>query len=863
MSNYTDPIGITYLLNSPVASVIGYTGSSTTLNIPSTIIYSSTTYSVTSIGVSAFQSSSLQSITIPNSVTSIGDSAFYLCTSLQSITFGQASQLITIGNLTFYICSSLQSITIPNSVTSIGNLAFYKCTNLQNIIFPQNSQLINIGSSAFSNCTGLQMINIPDSVTTINNLVFNNCTSLTSINIPSSVISIGNLAFAACTGIISVTFNQNSQLTNIGTGGFSNCTNLTSINIPNSVTSLSEALFQGCTSLTTISIPDSIITISISTFSNCTSLQMINIPNSVTTIDNLAFNNCTSLTSINIPANIMRVGYGAFINTNITTIQFDSGVNYNISFDTTILPSSLMTLSYNTYGLTYLSDSMQSLLNIFKILYPNIQITYLIPPPTGWYSINISIQNLAGGNSMLSYYFSLDTTSNLITGFYNYNNIGVNTLLPIPPSPYFNPSFTFNPIITTIPNPPYLSPADNMLDPTTLLFSYNAGINFVDTYLQSQNIEYFETQSTIFPLINPLFNIFSYNVGSGVQNGLWAYAGPSLALVGLNNLVLTNSITIQPISGPPSLPPISNVCFPSGTPISCDQGMIPIEKINCDFHTISNNKIVAITETISQDKYLVCFGKHSLGFNYPNAKTAMSKHHKLYYNGKMIETINFLDDFENVKKVKYNGEVLYNILLEKYGKVTVNNMICETLHPENLVAKIYTSNLDVDYKNQIIKEMNNSITKNKYFKYNEMVNIINDNSSQMNDYEDEEFMIQAIENYQDKSREKEQKIYKIEPNEKVFKKDKIFYLSGTDNLNLQNKVEKYAKRAKNTEIDISGIVEKKNLLNKATETKEQKEILKKEIKSLLQLDKNGTKTKTYKNNQTKRRNNTCRYRFLD
>ena len=174
---------------------------------------------------------------------------------------------------------------------------------------------------------------------------------------------------------------------------------------------------------------------------------------------------------------------------------------------------------------------------------------------------------------------------------------------------------------------------------------------------------------------------------------------------------------IIPYSVPPIPPippdPISNICFPANTPITTDQGIIPIDKINTRFHTINGNKIIAITKTISKDKYLVCFDKHSLKINYPNKKTIMSQDHKLYFNGKLTEASKFIGSFYNVTKIPYDGNFLYNILMEKYDTVNVNNLICETLHPDNSIAKIFTENLITEYKNKIIV-LNNSVIEKEY-----------------------------------------------------------------------------------------------------------------------------------------------------
>ena len=169
-------------------------------------------------------------------------------------------------------------------------------------------------------------------------------------------------------------------------------------------------------------------------------------------------------------------------------------------------------------------------------------------------------------------------------------------------------------------------------------------------------------------------------------------------------------------------PIISGVCFQEKTPIQTDQGIIPIEKINSDVNTINNKKIVGITKTISQDKYLVCFEKDSLGANYPTKSTTVSKQHKILYSGKLIEANKFLCHFAGVKKVKYSGEVLYNVLMEKHEVIRANNLLCETLHPQNIIAKLYNSCMSESYKSKLTSLFNESILKNDHASYKKIVN---------------------------------------------------------------------------------------------------------------------------------------------
>ena len=289
-----------------------------------------------------YKDTKIKVITIDFGVTSIGDYAFNLCTSLTSVTI--PNSVTSIGYEAFDYCESLTSITIPNSVTSIGDYAFRGCTSLTSITIPNS--VTSIGRSAFDNCTSLTSITIPNSVTSIGGDAFYGCTSLTSITIPNSVTSIGGDAFYGCTSLTSVTIGN--SVTSIGGNPFSGCKSLLSIEvsdnnknyssfdgilfnknkseliaypagktdseyaIPNSVTSIGSYAFYGCTSLTSVEIPDGVTSIDWHAFSNCTNLTSIIIPNSVTSVGSYAFEYCTSLTSITIPDSVKSIGNWAF-----------------------------------------------------------------------------------------------------------------------------------------------------------------------------------------------------------------------------------------------------------------------------------------------------------------------------------------------------------------------------------------------------------------------------------------------------------------------------------------------------------------------------------------------------------------------
>ena len=211
-----------YLSKDGIMTIVGYSGASNDIVIPSTI----NGHSVTIIGNRAFYDCRrLTSIEIPSGVTSIANHAFYNCSSLTNVTFDDNSQLAEIGYNAFSSCSSLTSIEIPSGVTSIGY-------------------------SAFSGCSSLISIRIPDGVKRISDWAFNECRSLTSIEIPSGVTSIGYWTFKYCGKLTNVTFGEDFQLTSIGEDAFYDCSSLKSIEIPSNVKSIGEYAFDYCSSLT-------------------------------------------------------------------------------------------------------------------------------------------------------------------------------------------------------------------------------------------------------------------------------------------------------------------------------------------------------------------------------------------------------------------------------------------------------------------------------------------------------------------------------------------------------------------------------------------------------------------------------------
>ena len=375
------PEGLTYeIIDGKSVTITKYSGKAVTVYIPERI----QRLPVTTIGSSAFSGSSLTSVTIPSSVTAIGNYAFYDCSKLTDITI--PSSVTTIGDYAFKDCKSLTSVTIPSSVTTIGRSAF-SGSGLTSVTIP--SAVTAIGNNAFKSLENITVdsrnpsyasiegilfdkniktiiqyptgkkagaYTIPSSVTTIGDDAFSG-SRLTSVTIPSSVTTIGEAAFEYCKSLTSVTIP--SSVTTIGDSTFSR-SGLTSVTIPSSVTTIGDSMFSG-SSLTSVTIPFSVTTIGSYAFKDCKSLENITVdgrnpsyasnegilfdkniktiiqypigkkvgaytlPSSVTTIGNSAFYS-SSLTSVIIPSSVTTIGNYAFYSSSLTSVTIPSSV---------------------------------------------------------------------------------------------------------------------------------------------------------------------------------------------------------------------------------------------------------------------------------------------------------------------------------------------------------------------------------------------------------------------------------------------------------------------------------------------------------------------------------------------------------
>lgn len=344
-----------------------------------------------SIPDSAFSSSELSEIVLPDSIRSVGAGAFSYCDKLAGIDL--PSELIVIGEGAFDGCSGLLSISIPEKVETIGKQAFKQCSslseivvravsmnnlvsdtfygagrnnrgiavrigasctkipanmfksyapenspNITTVVFDKNSNCKSIGSGAFANASALTEMTLPASVTSIETYAFSNCTALASVTIPESVTSIETYAFSNCTALAAVAIPK--HVTSIGAYAFSKCTALANVTIPGSVTSFAENVFSGCSSLTSAGPIGGEYSIAFGwtegipekAFYGCDGLTSATIPDGTTSVGANAFWGCQSLAKVVLPASISEIGKDAFYQCRNLTSVGPIGGGYSIEF---------------------------------------------------------------------------------------------------------------------------------------------------------------------------------------------------------------------------------------------------------------------------------------------------------------------------------------------------------------------------------------------------------------------------------------------------------------------------------------------------------------------------------------------------
>lgn len=353
-TNYTSINGV--LFSNDRMSLIQYpSGRDGTYEIPA---------QTQNIGENAFSySTGLQSITVPQTTTSVQSAAFANCSALKSITIGHADSIsliaVNINSDAFVNCTSISEIIlnkdftftgsnnspfknltalstlhIGNGVTSIPNYAFSGCAILDSVLIGQtnekNNNAITVSSTAFSGCTNftslelnrspvisgyespfknIANLSIGEGVIFIGNMSFSECYNLSSVTLPSSLKRIGASAFAYCQALQSISL---PDISSIGQHAFFKCEALTSIVIPNTVDTIQSYTFYGCSALSSLFLGKSIKLIQEYAFFFCNSLTELQLPDSVSSIGNYAFIGCSGLTSIALGKVLTNIGAYSF-----------------------------------------------------------------------------------------------------------------------------------------------------------------------------------------------------------------------------------------------------------------------------------------------------------------------------------------------------------------------------------------------------------------------------------------------------------------------------------------------------------------------------------------------------------------------
>ena len=328
------------------ATITGYSGSVSALAIPQTI----DGHTVVAIGDDAFRGTCLVNVTIPDTVTEIGDWAFSACKQLSTVQL--SNNLTKLGLHVFSDCTSLTSIRIPKSLETAYSSTWYPggpfsgCVALQSVEL--ETGMTKIPGNLFDSCPGFTTITIPDTVTKIGDSAFSNCEKLESITIPDSVTEIGNDAFNGCTELKDVTLPNTCQ--NIVTGMFAGCTSLEKIVLPETVTAIradafkdctslkditwskapeiiESRAFQNCSALTDVTIPDSVKSIGYGVFSDCSALSAVTLPDGVKELGGQLFNNCDALTTVTTPDSVTSIGEQVFYDCDaLTTVTIPDSV---------------------------------------------------------------------------------------------------------------------------------------------------------------------------------------------------------------------------------------------------------------------------------------------------------------------------------------------------------------------------------------------------------------------------------------------------------------------------------------------------------------------------------------------------------
>jgi hypothetical protein len=692
---------------------------------------------------------------IGNTPKNIGNGAFKNCSNLTYVSLSDSVQ--SIGLDAFSNCSSLISVTIPSRLHTVCNSDYFSYTNSTpntKVMYHYFSKLsstnndgiltnydVNSQIETSNDFKQPVVIMFDNSVNIIENNAFNGNENIVSLVIPQNVSVIGEYAFANCPNLSSVVCSEDSNLVFIYDYAFYNCTNLSTVTLPMSLEIIGIGAFISCNNLWNVTIPY---------LFNCDSLTQ-------TTIYFETANMTGESWSSNSPseaggtfftfnfehANGLYTTYSyakdKYIQSKWNAYQKEEDAKHKRdeiwnSIGFAALSIVIVVATMTGVGIiadAFIAEDAGALLAEEGSIYGESAIEGADVEEGGEseFEYNHPGRQMARARKLKAYQsgmFKRSITALAIDKTFSYF-APINTGLTIQNPFQFNPtqqqmygtstsvyttSTTGSWIITTIIN-------TNRND----INIYNLEHEVTTSILSDLNAKYSPSKKgTTIKILHE--SPFKYIITTNIEDANYNLITDNDKLIVNNKL----DLLLRPYANQYYLEDVvlSNICFSKNTPILTDQGIVNIEDINTTLHSIRNKPILHITKSVSSFKHLVCFEKDSMGKNYPSNRTVVSQKHNIYHGGKLIPAIELLDKYSNVQLVPYHGEILYNILMKTHDKVVINNMICETLHPDNIVAKIYNIG-NQDERSQIFVLLKNHIKNKDYEKYMKIVNKITKN----------------------------------------------------------------------------------------------------------------------------------------
>jgi hypothetical protein len=699
--------------------------------------------SLTSIGESAFANCSiLTNITLPASLTAIAQSAFQGCSSFTEFIVDPSNVHFQVseGVLFDYSFRTLVSYpaantrtqyTISNQITLLYNSAFSGCANLINITLPTNQNFTTISSRAFDGCTSLQDITFPSNISGIGSFAFSNCSSLSSIALPSLLTAIAVGAFERCEKLENVTFPLDSTLTTISGQAFSSCSSLKNINLPATLINIGSEAFYYCSSLTTLTLPASLKIIGLDAFAGCSALTdfFVDSENSAfKQVDGVLFDYSgttliacptgNSRIDYTVAEGIQTIGTSAFQYCNnlkrITLANSVTSVNpkafngcqklLNVEF-----PEGIQIISSRTFAYCY------SFTNI--TLPSNIRVV-----SNGAFSTCINLESITFPDKLSLIEFQAFVSCVKLKNIYFFGNI-----------PFIAPPDAFK-YITSSNSVYYVNDSTNFKSLNTIFnnviwLKYITEIKVSDIKNTSATINWnpvanvqkgtFTGKMNYIAIIRPkaLSSARSYSSGNSYTiSNATSYTFSNLTPNTEYSYTLRysiNDVFLDEISGNfTTTGIISPICFIGTTRINTDQGILEIKNIVSGKNTIQGKEIIAITKTSYPFSTLLKIEKNALAKNVPSEPVTLTPSHKVYYQGRWMKAYELQNRLgkEKIQNVNYKGEVLYNILMKKHESVLASNLIVETLHPRNIIACLYKNKnyekASSEKKNKLIENVN-------------------------------------------------------------------------------------------------------------------------------------------------------------